>query len=56
MELLHVAVFNVLRVEETRHRVRYTCPIDRLKVSALFVVTEPTPGSDCAVSRIPFQW
>ena len=55
MELLRVAVFNVLRVEETRHRVGYTCPIDHLKVSALFVVTEPTPGSHCAVSSIPLQ-
>jgi hypothetical protein len=56
MVLLDVAVLNVLRVEENRHRVGYTCPIDHLKVSALFVVTEPTPGSHCAVSRIPLQW
>jgi hypothetical protein len=56
MELSDVSVFNVLRVDETRNRVRYTCPVDHLKVSAPFVVTEPTPGSHRAVSGIPFQY
>jgi hypothetical protein len=56
MELSDVSVFNVLRVEETRHRVGYTCPVDHLKVSAPFVVSEPTPESHRAVSGNPFRY
>jgi len=44
MELLDVSVFNVLRVEETRHRVRYTSQLITSKFRQRLLSLNPPLG------------